>query len=656
MWKIFRNKTNKTRKNKSLLVFLLFACLFFCLGDLALAEEGNTLTDIPWHTDAGNYDKEDVPTGGNPISWVAEKVGGVFFGGVTAALYGIYKLVIICFDGSMWLLDFITKPAVYEQVFFSDVARSAIGTAWSFVRDFFNLFFIVIIMFIAISTILKIEKFSAKKNILSVIGAALLINFSMPITLAVIDASQVVMRFFAEAIHQSGNNFTVTMQENIKIKDLFLPVIEKGETMDTMVVFVMLLFSIVFVLIMTFMIFVLALSLLIRLVAFWVLIILSPMAMFGMAIPGNLGSKLKNNWSQNLLSWSFYGPIMLFFLWLALILIDAISTAIFGSMDGFNLEFNTEAISDGESALGDYAKTTFIVLIPYSTAIFFLYYGYRLSNEVSTGAAQGVLKWGDKKMSDWTSKARGYGKAGLSAATLGGTRRNLKEAAKERWEDKTKDKGILRYTTQKGRDRASEEGKARWKDRLGDDSAQKSLDVQRANEKIKKWKDDPPDMDELKEKMASGEGDLATAMYLSQNDGLGMYKDQSGRQHNLYARALKIKGVENNKGVAEKLKRETKKKNGAAVVDQEANALLPGQQNTRGLKTALEENYGKASLKDILSQGEEFFLDSQGKLKPEVEAFLLEKTRELDTASKNRLAADMASTKARDVLKKKNIL
>jgi hypothetical protein len=405
---------------------------------------------------------------------------------------------------------------------------------------------------------------------------------------------------------------------------------------------------------MTFMIFVLALSLVIRLVVFWVLIILSPMAMFGMAIPGNLGSKLKNDWSQNLLSWSFYGPIMLFFLWLSLILIDAISTAIFGSMDSFNLEFNTEALSDGESALGGFAQKTFTILVPYSAAIFFLYYGYQLSNRVSTRAAQGVLKWGDKKMSDWTSKAKGYGKAGLSAATLGGTRRNLKEAAKERWEDKTKDKGILRYTTQKGRDRASEEGKARWKDRLGDSSAQKSLDVQRANEKIKKWKDDPPDINNLKEKVASGEGDLATAMYLSQNDELGMHNGK-----NLYQQAMKMEEVARNTGLQQKIKKETKKKNGRAVIDYEAlqeqkknpNVQLEFLQNS-----SLRQNYDKAPLKDVLNQKDEFFLNEKGDLRRDVEDFLREKTQKLNDNSKEKFAADMGNTKIRDELRSKGIL
>jgi hypothetical protein len=58
---------------------------------------------------------------------------------------------------------------------------------------------------------------------------------------------------------------------------------------------------------------ILAVTMVIRLVAFWVLVILSPMVMFGLSLPGTSIGSLTKKWFEKMVSWAFFGPLMMFF-------------------------------------------------------------------------------------------------------------------------------------------------------------------------------------------------------------------------------------------------------------------------------------------------------------------------------------------------------
>src|SRR3990167_6826126 len=71
-----------------------------------------------------------------------------------------------------------------------------IPTAWTVVRDLSNIFFILILLYIAIKIILDLGGSEAKKMIAKVIIIALLINFSMFFTKVVIDSSNILALIF----------------------------------------------------------------------------------------------------------------------------------------------------------------------------------------------------------------------------------------------------------------------------------------------------------------------------------------------------------------------------------------------------------------------------------------------------------------------------
>lgn len=71
-----------------------------------------------------------------------------------------------------------------------------IPTAWAIVRDLSNIFFILILLYIAIKTILGLGGSEVKKMIAHVIIMALLINFSMFFTQVIIDSSNILALIF----------------------------------------------------------------------------------------------------------------------------------------------------------------------------------------------------------------------------------------------------------------------------------------------------------------------------------------------------------------------------------------------------------------------------------------------------------------------------
>lgn len=76
----------------------------------------------------------------------------------------------------------------------------AVNAIWGTVRDFFNLTFIFGLVYIGFQMILDSESSSARRNLVYLIGAALLINFSLFITKFVVDISNTAAAVIARSL------------------------------------------------------------------------------------------------------------------------------------------------------------------------------------------------------------------------------------------------------------------------------------------------------------------------------------------------------------------------------------------------------------------------------------------------------------------------
>jgi|GEM_PF-2281564 len=94
------------------------------------------------------------------------------------------------------LAQLTLSPEMYKSPF--------IGKIWEVVRDFANIFFILILLYAAFSIILNLGHGNGKKIIAAVILIALLVNFSLFFTKIVIDTSNIVALIFYNRINTKG--------------------------------------------------------------------------------------------------------------------------------------------------------------------------------------------------------------------------------------------------------------------------------------------------------------------------------------------------------------------------------------------------------------------------------------------------------------------
>jgi len=83
---------------------------------------------------------------------------------------------------------------------------STIQYGWEVFRNLINLFFILILVFISISTILQVDSYGYKKLLGKLVIAAILINFSMFFTKVIIDVSNITALVFYKQIMIDAEN------------------------------------------------------------------------------------------------------------------------------------------------------------------------------------------------------------------------------------------------------------------------------------------------------------------------------------------------------------------------------------------------------------------------------------------------------------------
>jgi hypothetical protein len=216
------------------------------------------------------------------------------------------------------LLLFLVEQLIEIATYNKFVSSTAVVNGWVIVRDLCNMFFVVVLLAIAIATILKIEMYHYKKLLGRLVIMAIVINFSKTIAGIIIDFSQVLTLTFVNGFKAAaGGNFVQALGLD-KIMAL-----EPGRDDITAwqiagsyaLALIMLIVSCVVVGVM------LAVFL-IRMVMLWILIVLSPLAFFLTTFPQ--GQKYASQWWSQFGNYVLVGPVMAFFLWLSLISVSTL--------------------------------------------------------------------------------------------------------------------------------------------------------------------------------------------------------------------------------------------------------------------------------------------------------------------------------------------
>ncbi len=214
--------------------------------------------------------------------------------------------------------------------------NAALESGWNIVRDLANLGFVILIVVIAIATILRYKTYSYQRILPKLIGAAIIVNFSLAIAGAFINFADTFTNYFLAGISPGGWEDTTELTRKIvgafAVQKFSVPTIEPspfdgeigadlGEedgiiTRQSLINIVSLSFATLFYGLATFTLLVFAFMLFARYLHLTFLLILAPIIWLFWVFPKleNLFSK----WWQSFIKWTFFAPAATFFVWLSI--------------------------------------------------------------------------------------------------------------------------------------------------------------------------------------------------------------------------------------------------------------------------------------------------------------------------------------------------
>lgn len=361
------------QKKTIIWVTVVGATLFLALPQIAFAKAG-------WaHILVGGLVKTLVSI----IGWILAKVMGIF-------------MAVVNYN------DFTNAPVI--------------AYGWRVVRDVANMFFIVILLVIALATILQQEKYNYKKWLPRLVLMAILINFSKTICGLLIDVAQVVMLTFVGSFSKIGAGSLTQMlgiQEWQKMKDFTGPEVSGWGVLAAY--FLALLYALIALVTVLSMV----VMLVMRLVMIWVYVVLSPLAYLLASFPGgeNYSKKWWTEFTKNLV----IGPILAFFVWLSFATLGNPSTNEDKTLSAFKIDEvnSTDGVDlEGEQQMEGY--TTSETMMKFIISIAMLIGGMKIAQEVGGAAGQALGKASGKLKSAGLVAGGAVGGFALAKAKQGG--------------------------------------------------------------------------------------------------------------------------------------------------------------------------------------------------------------------------------------------
>lgn len=401
------------------------------------------------------------PANAGVFSFITDTAGDAFFYVINVILYSVFILVSYPVTWSAMLFGLTVDPVAVNTMF----TMPAIYVLWQMVRDFFNLFFILTLLFIAFATIFQIDSFNYKKSLGKLLLMALLVNFSFPIARFVIDVANVPMYFFMENMFE--NKSAAKAQDVASVafgtSNLEAAILGKSDFGYSDIagdkdITTKLLVGIIFMFLFGVSLLVLAILFLIRALMLVVLIIFSSVGFAGMVIPGFRSYATK--WWDNLLKYAFFGPAAMLLMLVSIKFLEGFNAGI-GSAAKIASE-NVKLAPEG----GTYLASMVAVMAPIIMIWISITVGQTMGIQGAgavTGNAQKFSKWAGRK------GAKGLGYTGAFVGTAGvatpGRMRAAGFGAKESWKNFKKTgeiagvavPGATRFTTT-----AQEERNARY--------------------------------------------------------------------------------------------------------------------------------------------------------------------------------------------------
>ncbi|OGF86353.1 hypothetical protein A3I28_01935 [Candidatus Giovannonibacteria bacterium RIFCSPLOWO2_02_FULL_43_37] len=234
------------RKENKKFIITIFSIVLFCLmfnfiaAPLALAAaacqktDGTIVKTYSMSCDASecsklegickpiNVSESGIKTADQEV--LLNKAGGAF--GIGKGL--LWGLNIILTAAVLAMGKFVALAGSFFDVAIHNAALSgfnnliAVQKGWEVSRNIANLFFILILLAIAIATILRIQSYNAKQLLPKLIVIALLINFSLTISYVVIDFANILGGGFWFALTKNGSqSISQSLMAGARYQEIF---------------------------------------------------------------------------------------------------------------------------------------------------------------------------------------------------------------------------------------------------------------------------------------------------------------------------------------------------------------------------------------------------------------------------------------------------
>ncbi|MGE5425868.1 MAG: hypothetical protein ACM3PZ_02245 [Bacillota bacterium] len=320
--------------------------------------------------------------------WAGEILGSII-GAIIWALGQILVLVVKCLILVASYQDFINQQGVIE--------------GWRIVRDLANMFFVVVLLIIAFSTILNYENYSYRKWLPKLVLMAILVNFSKTICGLLIDVTQIVMLTFVNSFKDIAGGNLIDM---LGIRDV-ITFANSSEDAGFWAIIGAYVLGLIYMIISLVVITTMLMILVMRLVMIWIYVVLSPLAYLLSAFPGGgtYASKWWSDFTKNLI----VGPVLAFFIWLSLMMLQTGNDVNYTAADN-EVSNDIGQLSDEPVSVTEASRPS--ALIKFVLAIGMLIGGLKIAQEIG-GSAGSIAGKGMSRLNKMGSGAMAFGKGAL---------------------------------------------------------------------------------------------------------------------------------------------------------------------------------------------------------------------------------------------------
>lgn len=291
---------NKILESKRAIIIIIFVCIFiFTTGIKPLLAA------------------DSLPAQGADIA-----LGSV--GTAISIVLGLIAFIVTSVVGLLitLLVSILLQVAQYNEF----ISAPIVTQGWIIIRDLCNMLFILVLLVIAFTTILRMDGYNWKKMLPKLLIMAVLINFSRTIFGLIIDFSQVVMLTFVNAFANGGGWFIKAFNTN-----LLLSIRTDGASGDFAIsawsTAVAIIAGVIAAIITLIVVAVMLAVLVMRIIMIWIYTIFSPLVFLGFAVPAV--QKYTGRIWEDFIKQVIIGPVLAFFLWLALTAASTSSEAIY---------------------------------------------------------------------------------------------------------------------------------------------------------------------------------------------------------------------------------------------------------------------------------------------------------------------------------------